>query len=81
MPRRIVGAISLLIARRTEGAPLSPAERELRNALPRAFTAPVECEEELAVLIGKAMTEGSRERAPDREHPGPARTRRARATP
>jgi hypothetical protein len=41
---------------RTEGAPLTAAERNLRDALARMFADPIGCEDEIATLIAQVMT-------------------------
>ncbi len=56
VPRRIRSALALLASRRTEGAPLTAAERNLRDALQNLFTDPIGCEDEIAALIAQAMT-------------------------
>lgn len=56
VPRRIRAALALLASGRTEGAALTAAERNLRDALPRLFAYPIECEDEIATLIAQAMT-------------------------
>lgn len=56
VPRRIRGAIALLVSRRTAGTPLTREERALRDALPRLFADPIGCADEVAGLVAQAMT-------------------------
>ena len=79
IPRRIRAALALLLSQHSPGGTLSPEASAVLRRLPALFASPEEHADELAELIGRASAAVSRERAPGREHPGPARARRARA--
>lgn len=55
VPARIRSALALLASRRLERAPLTAAERNLRDALPRLFADPIGCEDEIAALVAQAI--------------------------
>lgn len=56
VPEDLRRALALLASRRTEGAPLTAAERNLRDALPKLFADLIGCKDEIAALIAQVMT-------------------------